>query len=119
MSGPSSMRTPLGRVRNLGSSHSGTTDFWRQRLTAVAMAMLIVPVIVIISILAFVLLSLLTGGRPDYIDTTDLLALATEQGVAPQMAVTAGLVVVRRKARMLVSVVALVTWPWAAISSAV
>ncbi|HVQ69884.1 MAG TPA: succinate dehydrogenase, hydrophobic membrane anchor protein, partial [Bradyrhizobium sp.] len=30
------MRTPLGRVRNLGSSHSGTTDFWRQRLTAVA-----------------------------------------------------------------------------------
>ena len=40
MSGPSSMRTPLGRVRNLGSSHSGTTDFWRQRLTAVAMMLL-------------------------------------------------------------------------------
>src|ERR1700716_2614864 len=35
------------------------------------------------------------------------------------MAVTAGLVVVRRKARMLDSVVALVTWPWAATSSAV
>ena len=34
---PKSMRTPLGRVRNLGSSHSGTKDFWRQRLTAVAM----------------------------------------------------------------------------------
>ncbi len=33
---PSSMRTPLGRVRNLGASHSGTSDFWRQRLTAVA-----------------------------------------------------------------------------------
>ena len=31
-----SMRTPLGRVRNLGASHSGTTDFWRQRITAVA-----------------------------------------------------------------------------------
>ena len=51
MSGPSSMRTPLGRVRNLGSSHSGTTDFWRQRLTAVAMALLIVPVIVIVLML--------------------------------------------------------------------
>ena len=51
MSRPSSMRTPLGRVRNLGSSHSGTTDFWRQRLTAVAMALLIVPVIVIILML--------------------------------------------------------------------
>ena len=52
MSRPSSMRTPLGRVRNLGSSHSGTTDFWRQRLTAVAMALLIVPVIVIVLILS-------------------------------------------------------------------
>ena len=48
MSAPnSSMRTPLARVRNLGASHSGTSDFWRQRLTAVAMALLIVPVIVI------------------------------------------------------------------------
>ena len=43
----SSMRTPLGRVRALGASHSGTTDFWRQRLTAVAMTLLIVPVIAI------------------------------------------------------------------------
>lgn len=51
MSGPSSMRTPLGRVRNLGASHSGTTDFWRQRLTAVAMTLLIVPVLVIIMML--------------------------------------------------------------------
>jgi succinate dehydrogenase / fumarate reductase, membrane anchor subunit len=48
MSGRSSMRTPLGRVRNLGSSHSGTRDFWRQRLTAVAMTLLIVPVIVVV-----------------------------------------------------------------------
>ncbi|MGY3619880.1 succinate dehydrogenase / fumarate reductase membrane anchor subunit [Bradyrhizobium sp. USDA 10063] len=44
----SSMRTPLGRVRNLGASHSGTTDFWRQRLTAVAMTVLIVPVLIVI-----------------------------------------------------------------------
>ena len=46
-----SMRTALGRVRSLGSSHSGTRDFWRQRLTALAMTLLIVPVIVILMIL--------------------------------------------------------------------
>ena len=49
--GAPSMRTPLGRVRNLGASHSGTTDFWRQRLTAVAMTLLIVPVLVVIMML--------------------------------------------------------------------
>ena len=46
-----SMRTPLGRVRNLGASHSGTTDFWRQRTTAVAMVLLMVPVIVVVMML--------------------------------------------------------------------
>ena len=46
-----SMRTPLGRVRNLGSSHSGTSDFWRQRLTAVAMLLLTLPVIVVVLML--------------------------------------------------------------------
>jgi len=46
-----SLRTPLGRVRNLGASHSGTSDFWRQRLTAVAMALLIIPVIVVVMML--------------------------------------------------------------------
>ncbi|KWV59911.1 succinate dehydrogenase [Bradyrhizobium macuxiense] len=51
MSGPSSMRTPLARVRNLGSSHTGTGDFWRQRVTAVAMALLIIPVIVVVIML--------------------------------------------------------------------
>ncbi|MBX6426859.1 MAG: succinate dehydrogenase, hydrophobic membrane anchor protein [Variibacter sp.] len=30
------MRTPLQRVRGLGSARSGTRHFWRQRLTAVA-----------------------------------------------------------------------------------
>ena len=49
--GAPSMRTPLGRVRNLGASHSGTGDFWRQRLTAVAMTLLIIPVIVIVLML--------------------------------------------------------------------
>jgi succinate dehydrogenase membrane anchor subunit len=48
---PKSMRTPLGRVRYLGSSHSGTSDFWRQRLTAVAMVLLILPVIVVVMML--------------------------------------------------------------------
>ena len=56
MSGPDShapktMRTPLSRVRYLGASHSGTGDFWRQRLTAVAMLLLILPVIVIVLML--------------------------------------------------------------------
>ena len=46
-----SMRTPLGRVRNLGSSHSGTSDFWRQRMTAVAMVLLMVPAIAIVMML--------------------------------------------------------------------
>ena len=46
-----SMRTPLARVRALGASHSGTSDFWRQRLTAVGMTLLIVPVIVIVLML--------------------------------------------------------------------
>ena len=49
--GTPSMRTPLGRVRNLGASHSGTGDFWRQRLTAVAMTLLIIPVLVIVMML--------------------------------------------------------------------
>ena len=46
-----SMRTPLGRVRALGASHSGTTDFWRQRVTAVALVILIVPVIAVVMML--------------------------------------------------------------------
>jgi succinate dehydrogenase / fumarate reductase membrane anchor subunit len=46
-----SMRTPLSRVRSLGASHSGTTDFWRQRLTAVAMTLLMLPVVVVVLML--------------------------------------------------------------------
>ena len=30
------MRTPLARVRGLGSAREGTEHFWRQRLTAIA-----------------------------------------------------------------------------------
>ena len=44
----STMRTPLGRVRSLGSAKSGTEDFFRQRVTAIGMMLLIVPVIIIV-----------------------------------------------------------------------
>lgn len=43
-----SIRTPLSRVRGLGSAKSGTSDFFRQRVTAVAMVVLFVPVIIVI-----------------------------------------------------------------------
>ena len=46
-----SMRTPLGRVRNLGAAHSGTSEFWRQRLTGVAMTLLMLPVLIIVMML--------------------------------------------------------------------
>lgn len=46
-----SMRTPLARVRNLGAAHSGTSDFWRQRVSAIAMILLLIPAIVIIMIM--------------------------------------------------------------------
>jgi succinate dehydrogenase, hydrophobic membrane anchor protein len=35
------IRTPLGRVRGLGSARDGTGHFWQQRLTAVANVVLI------------------------------------------------------------------------------
>jgi len=43
-----SMRTPLDRVRHLGSAHHGTRVFWHQRLTAVASVPLTIALIVII-----------------------------------------------------------------------
>ena len=51
----SSMRTPLGRVRGLGSAKSGTGHFWLQRLTAVANVILTV-------IFVFVVVALV--GKP-------------------------------------------------------
>ena len=48
---PRSMRTPLGRVRSLRASHSGTFDFWIQRLTAVASVLLILPVVIVVMML--------------------------------------------------------------------
>jgi succinate dehydrogenase / fumarate reductase, membrane anchor subunit len=34
----SDMRTPLNKVRGLGSARSGTENFWRIRLTSIALA---------------------------------------------------------------------------------
>jgi succinate dehydrogenase / fumarate reductase membrane anchor subunit len=52
MSKPSSsLRTPLARVRHLGPAHSGTGDFFRQRVTAIGMLLLILPVIIIVMML--------------------------------------------------------------------
>jgi succinate dehydrogenase / fumarate reductase, membrane anchor subunit len=48
---PKSMRTPLGRVRNLGASHSGTSDFWLERITGVALALLTLPVVIVVMML--------------------------------------------------------------------
>ena len=43
-----SIRTPIGRVRGLGSARSGTRDFWHQRLTAVANIFLVTAFVVIL-----------------------------------------------------------------------
>jgi len=43
-----SIRTPLGRVRGLGSAKSGTEHFWHQRLTALANVPLTIFFIIIL-----------------------------------------------------------------------
>jgi succinate dehydrogenase / fumarate reductase membrane anchor subunit len=45
---PRSLRTPLGRVRHLGSARSGTRHFWNQRLTSVANVPLTIALVLII-----------------------------------------------------------------------
>jgi len=51
MQSNSSMRTPLGRVRGLGSARSGTGHFWLQRVTAVSnLVLAIIFVFVVISL---------------------------------------------------------------------
>lgn len=49
------MRTPLGKVRGLGSAKDGTDHFWRQRVTAVAN----VPLF-----LFFIIFMLVYAGQP-------------------------------------------------------
>lgn len=48
MSSP--MRTPLGKVRGLGSAKSGSDHFWQQRLTAIANIPLLLAFIAILVI---------------------------------------------------------------------
>ena len=45
-------RTPLARVRGLGSSHSGAEHFWRQRVTAVANLVLVCFLVFLLAKLA-------------------------------------------------------------------
>ena len=70
------MRTPLGKVRGLGSAREGTEHFWRQRLTGVAN----VPLI------TFFILFLLTHAGAPY---PELIASLSN----PFVAVVMGLVV--------------------------
>jgi len=41
------IRTPLGRVRGLGSAKEGADHFWKQRVTAVSTLLLVVPALII------------------------------------------------------------------------
>jgi succinate dehydrogenase / fumarate reductase membrane anchor subunit len=50
------MRTPLGRVRGLGSAKEGADHFWRQRLTAIAN----------IPLTLFLVITLIIYGGADY-----------------------------------------------------
>jgi succinate dehydrogenase / fumarate reductase, membrane anchor subunit len=52
MSSKSALRTPLGKVRGLGSAKSGTQHFWRQRLTGLANIPLTIAFVVIVIALA-------------------------------------------------------------------
>jgi len=46
------MRTPMGRVRGLGAAHTGTQDFWHQRVTSVAaIPLTIAATIIVIALL--------------------------------------------------------------------
>ncbi len=50
---PGSLRTPLGRVRHLGSARSGMRDDWLMRLTSVALVPLTVAFVwLLLSLLA-------------------------------------------------------------------
>src|SRR4051812_47884948 len=47
----SSIPPPPARPRCFAPSHSGTADFWRQRITGVALVLLILPVVVVVMML--------------------------------------------------------------------
>ena len=58
------MRTPLGKVRGLGSAKSGTEHFWRVRTTSLAL----VPLL-----LFYIVFLIAYGGRP-YAEVVGALA---------------------------------------------
>ena len=70
------MRTPLGKVRGLGSAKDGTEHFWRQRMTAVANMPLLV---------FFVVFLIMYAGAP-YAEVVSALS-------NPIVAVVMGLVI--------------------------
>lgn len=77
MSGKSSMRTPMSRVRFLGSAHSGTSHFWKQRVTSVALVPLtIVFVLIIASLGRSQAAAVQTMGSP-FVAITMLLFIIT------------------------------------------
>ncbi|MFC7395599.1 succinate dehydrogenase, hydrophobic membrane anchor protein [Chelatococcus sp. GCM10030263] len=45
------IRTPISRVRGLGSAKSGTEHFWRQRLTAIANIPLVLSFVIIVALM--------------------------------------------------------------------
>ncbi|MGC1576980.1 MAG: succinate dehydrogenase, hydrophobic membrane anchor protein [Beijerinckiaceae bacterium] len=51
MTTTSTMRTPLARVRGLGSAKSGTAHFWHQRLTGLANIVLAIGLVAIVLML--------------------------------------------------------------------
>jgi succinate dehydrogenase / fumarate reductase membrane anchor subunit len=78
MSAKGAFRTPLSRVRYLGSAHSGTMHFWRQRLTSVAL----VPLSIAFVFIAIALLGSNHAGalqilRSPLIGITMLLFIGT------------------------------------------
>ena len=58
------MRTPLARVRGLGSAKEGADHFWRQRLTAVAN----------VPLMLFLVLSLITHAGASHAEVAAYLA---------------------------------------------
>jgi len=48
---PNSMRTPISKVRGLGSAKSGTEHFFRQRVTALANVPLAIAFVIILTML--------------------------------------------------------------------
>jgi succinate dehydrogenase / fumarate reductase membrane anchor subunit len=49
MSDATSMKTPMKRVRGLGSAKTGTDHFWTQRLTAAATMLLALALVVVLA----------------------------------------------------------------------